>query len=334
MSWFGGNDPQKPNYIAPTFTEAELASLKDLFDKFSGQKESFESFQDTILDSASKYKGALEKLSPGFQAGMDKTDQIAASRMDGLVGADTAGRVQRSAAYQGLLSGGGRNASMGLTARDLGRTELELQDSGMSIAGTRRGEERSFMPMQALNLAFTPGQIAERDDRLNYFNTGIKNMQAQANADAYNANQRANYEWESNYGGNGVGALLGGLGGGAGGAALGAVVGSFVFPGIGTAGGALIGGGLGMSTGGSFAGQYGGAQGRQLGTMFGGLGSSLSGFGALGAGGGMKTGYGGYSDILSKLFSPDGGERLGAPTPSNSRLMATGGVQNAGGGRS
>ena len=53
MSWFGGNDPQKPNYIAPTFTEAELDSLKELFEKFSGQKESFESFQDTILDSAS-----------------------------------------------------------------------------------------------------------------------------------------------------------------------------------------------------------------------------------------------------------------------------------------
>ena len=332
MSWFGGNDPKKPNYIAPTFTEAELDSLKELFEKFSGQKESFESFQDTILDSASKYKGALEKLSPGFQAGMDKTDQIAASRMDGLVGSDTAGRVQRSAAYRGLLSGGGRNAAMGLTARDLGTTELELQDSGMSIAGTRRGEERSFMPMQALNLAFTPGQIAERDDRLNYYNTGIKNMQAQANADAYNANQKASYEWESQYGGNGLGAVLGGLGGGAGGAALGAAVGTFIFPGIGTAGGALIGGGLGMAAGGSFAGQSGGAQGRQMGTMFGGLGSSLSGFGSLGAGGGMKTGYGGgYSDILSKLFSPSGEDRLGMPTPSNSRLMATSGVAKAGG---
>ena len=314
MSLLGGNDPKKPNFIAPTFTEAELASMKELFEKFSGQKESFESFQDTILNSAQKYKGALDKLSPGFQAGMDKTDQIAASRMDGLVGADTAGRAMRSAAYQGLLSGGGRNAAMGLTARDLGKAEYDIQDSGMSIAGTRRGEERSFMPMQALNLAFTPKEIAQRDDQLEYYNTGVQNMQAKANADTYNANQSASYEWESTYGGSGMGAMVGGLGGGAGGAALGAVVGTFVFPGIGTAGGALIGGGLGMAAGGSFAGSYGGAKGRQQGAMYSGLGSSLSGFGGMAATGGADS-------YFKSMFQSDPRSSFGDSSSPGGRMM-------------
>ena len=282
MGLFGGNDPKKPNYIAPTYQKAELSDLTTAFDKFKKQELEFDDLQDIILSSANKYQDALEKLSPGYKAGFDKTSQIAAQRADGLIPADVAQKISRSAAFTGLASGGGSNSSRGLEARDLGLTSLQLQDSGVDMLSKLRGESRGLMPLQAMNLAFTPQQIRQEDNTLAYYNNQITNRQAEANANAYNMNQQASYEYDSKYGGNGLGALLGGLGGGGGGAAIGATLGS-VFPGVGTVAGAMIGGGIGMSVGGSFAGNYGGAQGRQLGTMFGGLGSTVSGFGGLSA---------------------------------------------------
>jgi hypothetical protein len=284
MGIFSGNDPAKPNYIAPTYQKAELSDFQTAFDKFLKQEINFQELQDTIYSSADKYKSALDKLSPGYQAGLDKTAQIAASRAEGLLPADVAQKASRSAAYTGLSSGSGSNSSKALEARDLGLSSLQLQDSGVNMLTNLRNEAKSMMPLQAMNLAFSPQQIRSEDNTLAYYNNQITNRQAEANAEAYNRNQEAGFAYDSKYGGSGLGAMFGGLGGAGGGAAIGATLGSVV-PGVGTAAGALLGAGIGMAAGGTIAGSYGGAKGQQMGSMFGGMGSAMAGFG-----GSMTTG--------------------------------------------
>lgn len=270
---FGGGEPDKPNYVAPTLSKVQLSDFKTALDKFNSQEINFEDLQKTILSSAEKYQSALEKLSPGYKEGFDKTQQIAMSRAAGDLGADVAQKVSRTAAFKGLTSGIQGPARSTLEARDLGMTSYELQNSGVGMLGALREETRGLMPLQALNMAFTPQQIRAEDNTLAYYNNEVANRQAEWNAQVANMNAQASYEHEARYGGNPLGSLLGG----AAGAGAGFLIGNAIAPGV----GGLIGAGMGMSTGSGVAGAYGGAQGRGMGNMLGGLGGTLTGFGGL-----------------------------------------------------
>lgn len=272
-----GSDPKKPEFKAAQYTEAELSALKTAFEKFNEQGDQFEKTQGTIKKSASGYLDALESLRPGYKAGIDKAQQTADSLAQGLPPADVAQRISRGAAFKGLTAGLGQNQRATLEARDYGQTSLDLMGKGLGMQQQLRAETMGYMPMQALNLAFTPQQIRAEDNQINLYNNQIKNRQAEANANVYNQQQQSNYQYDQQYGGNSFLGAAGGLLGGAVGAGIGAMTGGPM--------GALTGAGMGMNFGGGLGGQLGGAQGAGMGQVFQGAGNMMSTFGGLDMGG-------------------------------------------------
>ena len=289
----GESKPKKPQYQAPQYTQLSLPELKSALTKFTDQGEKFGDIQNTIASSASGYLDALDKLRPGYKAGIDKAQQTADSFAQGLFPSDVAQKISQSSAFKGLTQGLGSQQRQQVEARDFGRTSMDIMGQGLAMQGALRNETAGYMPLQALNLAFTPQAIRQEDVTLANYNNRIQNQQAEANANVYNKQQDSNYAYDQQYGGSPWSAL----GGGVGGAAIGAGIGTMIMPGAGT----LIGAGLGASMGGSIGGSFGGAQGQEMGSIFRGIGSNVAGFGGMGLGG---AGFGGAAsqgfDYLSQ----------------------------------
>jgi hypothetical protein len=95
---------------------------------------------------------------PGYQEGQAQRTQNAMSLLRGELPPDLASQIQRNTASKALTGGyAGTQAARNLTARDLGRTSMDLQQAGAqqfsNIIGTT--------PMSALaNYEFTPQMIA------------------------------------------------------------------------------------------------------------------------------------------------------------------------------
>jgi hypothetical protein len=95
---------------------------------------------------------------PGYQEGQAQRTQNAMSLLRGELPPDLAAQIQRNTASKALTGGyAGSQAARNLTARDLGRTSMDLQQAGAqqfsNIIGTT--------PMaQMANSEFTPQMIA------------------------------------------------------------------------------------------------------------------------------------------------------------------------------
>ena len=95
---------------------------------------------------------------PGYQEGQLQRTQNAMSLLRGELPPDLASQIQRNTASKALTGGyAGTQAARNLTARDLGRTSMDLQQAGAqqfsNIIGTT--------PLSALaNYEFTPQMIA------------------------------------------------------------------------------------------------------------------------------------------------------------------------------
>lgn len=265
--------PSKPQFQAPQYTELSLPELRTALEKFVGQEGMFDELQGTLTSSATKRMDALETLRPGYQAGLDKAQQVADSYAQGNIPADVAQKISQSAAFKGLMTGSGAQQRSQIEARDLGMTSMDLQGRGLAAQQAIRAETQAMMPLQALNLAFTPQYIRQEDVSTATYNNQIKNQQAAANADTYNRQQMMNYQYDQQYGGSPFGSILGGTLG----AGLGAGLG-FLASG-GNPMGAITGGGLGMSFGGGIGGSFGGGQGQTMASILGGSGGMIANFG-------------------------------------------------------
>ncbi|NDB96527.1 MAG: hypothetical protein EBZ78_10285, partial [Verrucomicrobia bacterium] len=224
-----------------------------------------------------------EKLQPGYKAGLTKAQQTADSLAKAQIPADVAQKVSQSAAFKGLMTGLPGEQRKSVEARDLGLTSLDLMGRGLAAQQNLRAEANAMMPLQALNLAFSPQAIRAEDVRLAEYNNQIKNRQADANASTHNRQQDMNYQYDQQYGGSPFSGILGGLGGGLAGAGIGFAMGGPA--------GALMGAGMGAQVGGGIGGGFGGAQGQQMGGIFSGLGSSLAGLGTLYGSGGFGSAF-------------------------------------------
>jgi len=267
--------PKKPQL--QTYTPPKVESS---IDKFIAQGGKFPSIQDTLSESARLALEARDIIFPGYKGTLGQAWKIAQERGEGLVGPEIAKRVSEMAAQYGFATGTGPGSEqMGLqAAKQYGLTAQQLQDSGMQIGQALRAEAVSTMPLQAVNLAFTPAQLRAEDISVGQYNTQIQNQQ-----------KMIDYEYSQRYGGGPFGGILGGvLGTGAGFA-----IGNMVAPGF----GGLIGAGLGAQLGGGVGGAFGGAQSQQFGGIFGGLGGSLAGLGAMGQFGGFGGFGGGFSSL-------------------------------------
>jgi hypothetical protein len=291
----GSSKPSKPQYQTPQYTELSLPELRTAISKFIGQEQDFEGLQKTITSSATKKMDALETVQPGYKAGLSQAKQFADSLAEGNIPADVAQRISQSSAFKGLMTGLSGQQRSTVEARDLGLTTLDLQGRGLATQQALRGEANALMPLQAMNLAFTPQTIRSEDVSLAQYNNQVKNQQATANANTYNRQQDANYAYDAQYGGSPLSGILGGVGG----AAIGGAIGSVV-PGIGT----LAGAGLGSALGGGIGGAFGGAQSQQFGGIFSNIGSSLAGL-AMPSFGGGAMGNGIFSNMgQAKMAAP------------------------------
>jgi hypothetical protein len=264
--------PQLQQYTQPT--------VESTIDKFISQGAKFPGVQETITKSASEKLKGLEELFPGYVGTLGQAWQIAKERSEGLVSPELAKRVSEMAAQYGFATGTPPGSEqMGLqAAKQYGLTAMQLQDSGMQIGQALRGEANAMMPLQPINLAFTPQAIRAEDISIGQYNNQIANQQ-----------KMIDYEYSQRYGGSPLGGILGGLGG----AGAGFAIGNMIAPGF----GGLIGAGMGAQLGGGVGGAFGGAQSQQFGGIFGGLGGSVAGLGALGQFGGFGGMGGGFSSI-------------------------------------
>ena len=77
----------------------------------------------------------LNKISPGFSDMLAKGSQNTLSELSGEIPQDVQDQVMRSSAFQSLMGGfSGTNMAHALTARDLGRTSLDLTNMGTNSA--------------------------------------------------------------------------------------------------------------------------------------------------------------------------------------------------------
>jgi hypothetical protein len=252
MGCFGGDDPQKPQYVAAQLEKLSLPDRLKALDDFIAQKDKFSGIQGTLESSASGYMDSLDRLNPGYKAGLQKTQQTANSLIQGLPPADVAAKVSQSAAFKGLTAGLGASQRSQVEARDMARTSFDLMGQGITMQQGLRQETRGLMPLQSMNLAFTPQNIRQEDVSLAQYNNNIANRQAELNANVYNRQQDANYAYESEYSGSPWAGIAGSV--------IGAGLGVLAAP---ATGGMSI--PLGMSMGGAIGGQLGGARGMQAG---------------------------------------------------------------------
>jgi hypothetical protein len=236
-------------------------------DKFIAQGGKFPGIQETITKSASEALKAREELFPGYAGTLGQAWQIAQERGAGLVSPEISKRVSQLAAQGGFSTGTlpGSEQSLLQAAQSYGLTAQQLQDSGMQIGQALRAEAVSTMPLQAMNLAFTPQTLRAEDISVGQYNNQIANQQ-----------QMINYEYSQRYGGSPLGGILGGVLGAGAGAGIGLAASG------GNPMGALMGAGIGSQFGGGVGGAFGGAQSQQFGGIFSGLGGTMAGLGALG----------------------------------------------------
>jgi len=240
---------------APQLSMVDLEELKlpDILaslEKFLGQKDFLPKFQDMLSSSASLRKDALNELQPGYKESMDKSMQIANERMGGLMPADIAKKVSEIAGYNALSGGysGGSQAGRFLEAKNYGLTSLDLQNSGVAMSQGLRSETQALMPLQAINMAFTPQQLRADEVNIGMYNTNVRNQEAMYNTGV--KNQQAQLDAQNS--GSPWAGIAGTVVGGALGAIAAPVTGGLSIP-------------LGMSLGGMIGGQFGGAKGMQAG---------------------------------------------------------------------
>jgi hypothetical protein len=183
----------------------------------------------------------LSTVDPNLKTQIGQIGTLASSYLSGIIPQDVQDQIQRATAQQSLQGGyGGTQMARNLTARDLGLTSINLQNQGVTMAGTAAGMARainpSFTPVSSL--LFTPSQLLARTDQANYYNTDVKNQQniinsgqmaaAEAARQAQGQRQQAGFSsmlsglfGSSGGGGGSSGGLLGGImslfGGGGGG---------------------------------------------------------------------------------------------------------------------
>jgi len=258
---FFENDPEKPKFSLLELQQLKLPGLEEALDKFIKQKGSFQGITDTLKESASQKMSALDELFPGYKAGITKTQQVAEQESQGLLPADVASAISRTSAFKGLSTGlqGGSGSRSTIEARDMGMTSYDMVNRGLSRMQNLRGEANAMMPLQAMNLAFTPQAIRQEDVSLAQYNNNITNQQAIANNQIQNQQALSDFRYNQQYGGSPWGAI----GGGVLGAGLGVLAAPF------TNGMSIP---MGMAMGSTLGGASGGGQGNAYGSALSGVG--------------------------------------------------------------
>ena len=214
-SIFGGV-PKIADYTDLDYgTEQNLALESDLA--------AFPQISALGADYQKSYLDELNTAIPGFSdilaEGGTLTKQmegIAGTELSGQLPADVAAQVQRTSAFQNLLSGGGGSMADANTARNYGLTSLDLINQGANMAGqagnaaqrwaaaTGAGASANVMA----GMLQTPQQRAAFDTDQAKIQYAIQQAKNNAAAAPNPALQALN-QWIEQVGGTAIGALVG-----------------------------------------------------------------------------------------------------------------------------
>jgi len=137
------------------------------------------------LASNTERQQQLTSVDPDLMKQIGQMGKLASSYLNGQIPQDVQDQIQRATAQSSLQGGfGGTGMARNLTARDLGLTSMQLQQTGMNFSGAAATEAAavnpSFTPVSSL--LFSPSQIQARQDQADYYNTDIKNQQSIINS--------------------------------------------------------------------------------------------------------------------------------------------------------
>jgi hypothetical protein len=138
-------------YIRP-FTNADYWNLP--ISEMAGQSLNFGYANAPQLNqfNMQQLQGMLGQALPGYQRMVSTAAGNAQSLLSGQIPSDVAGQIQRSTAQQALQGGFAGSAAAGaLTARDLGLTSLNLQQTGFQQMQGLIGTARNYLMPQPVN---------------------------------------------------------------------------------------------------------------------------------------------------------------------------------------
>lgn len=137
------------------------------------------------LASNQERQQQLTSVDPDLMKQIQQIGSLSTSYLSGQIPQDVQDQIQRTTAQSSLQGGyGGTPMARNLTARDMGLTSMQLQQTGTSMAGTAEtmaaSVNPSFTPVSSL--LFSPSQLMARNDQASYYNTDIKNQQSIINS--------------------------------------------------------------------------------------------------------------------------------------------------------
>lgn len=126
------------------------------------------------LEANTPYKQQYEQMNPGLYAGLKSMGQLANQQLSGQIPLDVAQQIGRSSAAAKLGAGiSNSNLGRNLTARDLGLSSLQVQQSGADLLA--RSSALTQQAMQAMN-PISPNQVFDTASSQASYNTQIANQ--------------------------------------------------------------------------------------------------------------------------------------------------------------
>lgn len=182
-----GSKPQIADYTPVDMSQEQLDALQGNIAAWPEIQQLGSLYQQYMLDS-------YEKAIPGFgdilkMGGVTTKEMLGKSEelLKGEIPKDVQEQVQRSSAFQSLIGGtAGSGMAGALTARDLGRTSLDLIGQGADLAGKAGNAAQRWASLSGAQLPegmlVTPQQQAALDMQQNLIKRNVQ--QQKYNVDA------------------------------------------------------------------------------------------------------------------------------------------------------
>lgn len=151
--------------------------------EFMDQNQNMPAISDMLSSINSRdnaaYQAQLEKTSPNLVRDIGAYTTNAGSLARGELPQDVRDNITRSTAYQSLQNGfAGSPMAHGLTARDIGRTSVDLMQQGGQMLGQGMSLTRGVNPenLTAGGTLMMPHDILARNDAQAYYNNKLANQ--------------------------------------------------------------------------------------------------------------------------------------------------------------
>ncbi len=172
-------------------TQLSLPNFGGSLDQYLSQQGKLGPLQDMLNQenklSNTGWQDQLSSLDPNLMRSVSQLGQNTLSDLQGQLPQDVQTQIQNDTAFQALQGGfAGTGMARNLTARDLGLTSLNLQNTGAQNLSTDLSDLTALNPANASlsSLLFSPQQLLQRSDNQALYNTDLENQAAFANAGA------------------------------------------------------------------------------------------------------------------------------------------------------